>query len=148
MDISALDTKGAAERGASLHLKHPALGHLLYSGEGADPRTGKLVDKDKPHEACCAVIRGIESTTVRKAMRAQEKAALAGGDPTEELEEKGLEYVCLLVIDFTGLTDGGKPLKATDANKRKFFAQSDDLVLQVLDFAKERANFFNSGSTS
>lgn len=143
MDLSSFNTRNAAEQGAELHLKHPALGHRLYTGEGAGEH-GKLVDKEKAQPVTLTVF-GTESDTVRERARDLQRAKVKGDtaedDPNAD-HEAGLAFVCSLVKDWSGITDNGKPLKCTEANKRKFFEQSDDLVDQVLKFATVRANFF------
>lgn len=136
MDFSTLNTKSGAAKGAFLHLKHPALGHKLYTGEGAD-QDGIMVDKAKVSPVGCHVM-GLESERVRERAKAIQKSRLEGDE-----EENGLEFICSLVTELVGFTDkDGKPLQTTDENKRKLFEQSDGLVEQVLSFARERANFF------
>lgn len=164
MDFTQLDTKKAAERGAFLHLKHPALGHLLYATETPlEPWNGVGEEPEK----IGVTVRGTESETVKgeardlakqrmlsPVQRARNKNNSPDHIPTEaeidaqtaETEEAAMSFVCSLVLSFHGLTDkAGKPLEATDANKRAFFEQSDDLIAQVISFAQRSSNFFGKG---
>jgi hypothetical protein len=144
MDLTRLDTKAGAETGAELHLKHPVHGHYLYAGEGCD-EDGGWNGKGKP-EPVTVTVRGTESKTVRDRLKKLQRERMKRREADDE--ESGLEFVCSLVIAFSGLTLNGKPMEATPENKRRFFEQSDDLVEQVLDFAKDRANFFAGTSTA
>jgi hypothetical protein len=145
MDFTTLNTKNDAEAGAFLHLKHPVLGHKLYEGEGAT-KTGEWTDKTKSPDAVGVMVRGTESKSVQDRVKKLRKAKLKGDDAAEPDEETGLSFVCSLVIGFKGLTKDGKPMEATDENKRAFFEQSDNLVEQVMTFAQERSNFFRGTS--
>lgn len=164
MDFTKLDTKKPAERGAFLHLKHPAMGHLLYDTE--DPMSPWDGISDEP-EKVGVTVRGTESETVKDEARAlakqrmmspHQRARAKNNAPdhipteaeidaqTKETEDAAMAFVCSLVISFHGLSDkAGKPLEATDANKRAFFEQSDDLVTQVIQFAQRASNFFGKG---
>jgi hypothetical protein len=142
MKLSALNTKAGAENGAWLHLRHPVkeYNHLLYEGPGAD-EYGRLIDAEKEHRPVRLLVRGAESETVRAERHAIEAERLDGKVITAE--EEGLRLVCSMVIEFQGLMDStGAPLKADDKTKREFFDQSDGLVVQVVDFARQGANFF------
>lgn len=147
MQITSLNTKTGAAKGAFLHLKHPALGHRMWTGEGAD-ELGRLVDKEKAQKVGCTVI-GTESEQVREQARAMQKKKMKAKEDEEEDDDTGLAFVCSLVTEFVGLEDSdGKPLKANEEGKRDFFGQSDGLVEQVLGFASDRGNFFSGGSTA
>jgi hypothetical protein len=162
MDLTSLNTKDAAEDGAELHFTHPAMGHLMYSGEGADLITGAIVDAEKPHVPIMGIVRGLESKTVRDMLKASAKSKLTSRNvknnspthiPTDaeveremsEAQKSGMDLACVLLADITGLTINGKPMEPTDANKRNFFGQSDDLITQVLDVAKDKSRFFAKG---
>ena len=135
MDFKKLNTKAGAAKGAFLHLTHPALGHHLYTGEGADA-DGVLIEKSKAIAVGCHVV-GLESERARERAKKIQRSKLKGDD-----EENGLDFICSLVVDFVGIEQDGKPMVATDENKRAFFMESDALAEQVLEFAKDRANFF------
>ncbi len=142
MEFSSLNTKDAAERGAELHLRHPVYAHPLYSGGGTDA-DGRWTDKAQSPDPITVTVRGVESRSVQDRLKRLQRNRVKGKEA--DAEETGLEFVCSLVIGFSGLTKGGEPMRATDA--RAFFEQSDDLVEQVIDFAKERSNFFGDASS-
>jgi hypothetical protein len=137
MELKSLETKTGASKGAFLHLKHPALGHALYTGEGAD-EDGRLVDRAKAEKVGVLVL-GFESERVRERAKAIQKAKMKDD---ADADEAGIEFVSSLVTEFRGLSKDGKPLEANEANKREFFQQSDGIVEQVMAFAQDRANFF------
>lgn len=135
MDFSALNTKAAAEKGAFLHLKHPALKTLLWDGEGKD------------RQAVGVTLRGMESKTVQDRLKRLQKDRMTDGKPADP--EDGLDFVVSLVIGFTGCDRDGVPLDAKNEDDvRWFFGLSDGLVEQVIEFARERANFFKDAATA
>ena len=145
MDFTKLNTKKHAERGAWLHLRHPVGDFLLYTGDGAD-ENGRLVDAAKDHKPVRVRIRGQESPTFREAMQRINANKIAEMSPAEA-EQTTKEVACALVIEFDGVEKDGKPLEPTKENLMAFFDQSDGLVVQVVEFAREARNFFNAAST-
>lgn len=142
MKLTNLETKTGAGKGAFLHLKHPALGHYLYTGKGADD-LGRKVEKDA--QAVGVHVLGMESERVREQAKTIKSRKLKGDD---DAEEAGIEFVSTLITEFVGIEDAdGNSLKATDEAKREFLSQSDGLLEQILDFAGDRANFWRVGST-
>ena len=144
MDFTKLNTKESAERGAWLHLHHPSGDYPLYTGEGADD-FGRLVDASKDHKPVRVRIRGHESQTFRSAMHRINADKIADMSPAEA-EKITKEVACALVIEFDGIEKDGSPMEATHENLMAFFSQSDALVMQVIDFAKEARNFFSAAS--
>lgn len=141
MDFSTINTKADAEEGAILHFTHPQLGHLLYTGKGADAR-GVLVNADLPHEAVTARVRGMESATVRAEAQRMSKVRLKTGNTDDE----GLNFLCSLIVEINGVTNGQRVITATTADLKWFFGRADDLAKQVLNFAQEASNFFRDAS--
>lgn len=141
MDFSTINTKADAEEGAILHFTHPQLGHLLYTGKGADAR-GVLVNADLPHEAVTARVRGTESTTVQSEIQRRERLRLKTG----KTDDVGMKFLCSLIIEINGATDGQRVLTANPADMEWFFGRSDNLAKQVLNFAQEASNFFKDAS--
>jgi len=144
MEFNKLETKTGAKKGAFLHLRHPGEGHLLYTGELAD-EWGSLVDDAKADDAqkVGVYVLGYESDKVRRKARAMRRERMKSQTMTDEqTDERGMAFVCSLVIGFEGIETDGKPLEASDGNKREFFSQSEGLIDQVLAFAKDRSNFF------
>lgn len=145
MEFSTLDTITGAEKGAFLHLKHPALGHKMYTGKGANP-DGTKVDGAKDVQKVGVTVLGRDAETVKG--MAEKLADLRGNpdsDP-EEVKKASKDFVCAMVVEFHGLTKDSKPMQPTNENKRVFFDQSDDLVEQVIRFAMNRANFWSAAS--
>jgi hypothetical protein len=126
MDFSALDTRGAAEVGAFLHLRNPWTGELLYNAKG---------------EKSGVMVRGTESNTVQKTLQQLAKN-LKQGDDTQ----RGFAFVSSLVFEFVNVEYKGRALENTEADKKLFFGLSDGFVEQVVEFAKERGSFFGAKS--
>lgn len=152
MDLTNLDTKTSAAKGAWLHLRHPALGHPMYSGPGADERTGLLTDKTKDHQKVRVYVVGTDSPAVKAQAKAANASAMHASDPEAD-EQRGLAFVCSLVEKVEGIStkdaDGTpRPLTASKSDLESFFDQSDALVSQVLNFAQDRANFFDKPAKS
>lgn len=148
MDFSKLDTKSPQEEGAFCHLKHTKFGHELYSGPGSDEE-GRIVDESKDVEPIGVIVRGMEAPSVKKAaikVEADLNPPKATGKKPISQEEAGLRFAEILVVGFVGLTKNGEPVEPTKENVRAFFQVSDNLVEQVLDFARTKPNFFENGS--
>lgn len=134
MDISTLNTKAPAEKGAFLHLKHPATKALLWNGKG-DDRT-----------AIGVTVRGSESKAVRDFVKQMQKDALENPGQTKDDD---LAYMVVLVMGFTGLERNGVPLDGdNDDDVRYFFNMSDGFVEQVSEFSRNRASFFKAAATA
>lgn len=140
MDFNKLNTVKGADKGAWLHLKHPAFGHLLYTGKGAD-EDGRL-EKKEDAKPVRVFVQGMESEAVQNIVRDIQKNALDGSEATEE---EGFAIGCALVTAFEGIEKDGEPLTATKENKIAFFNQSSALITQVTQFASNRANFYAAG---
>lgn len=147
MDFKQLDTKTPQEEGSFCHLRHTKFEHDLYSGEGADEE-GRLVDDSKDHEPIGVYVRGMESPSVKKAAMKIDAALKSKNQIRITEDEAGLRFCEVLVTGFRGLTVDGKPAEASKETIRQFFGMSDNLVEQVLDYAKVRGNFFKTPSTS
>lgn len=143
MDFSTINAKADAEEGAILHFTHPQLGHPLYTGEGAD-KLGVLINADLPHEPVTALVRGMESASVRAEAIRMEKVRVKTG----KNDEAGMNFLCSLIIEISGVMDGKRAITATPADLKWFFGRSDDLGKQVLTFAQEASNFFKDASHS
>jgi hypothetical protein len=128
MDFSTLNTKDGAEQGAFLHLCHTVTGALLY---------------DANKNPIGVYLRGNESDTVQTAVRQFNRATVKGGQTKEFLN---IDLASLLVIRFVGVMRGDRPLTTSAEDLRWFFGLSDNLVEQVLEFSKERGNFFGQPS--
>ena len=88
MDFSTINAKADAEEGALLHFTHPQLGYPLYTGKGANA-LGVLINADLPHEPVTALVRGMESATVRAEAQRMEKVRIKTG----KNDEAGLAFL-------------------------------------------------------
>lgn len=158
MELSTLDTKSPQEEGAFCHLRHTKFGHLLWSGPSADPEGRTDLDDDGEPiaddvEAIGVVVKGIEAPSVKAAATKIEKALkpVPRGQKQKTItideEEAGLRFAEALVTEFRGLTLNGEPVEATKENIRNFFMMSDNLVEQILTFARTQPNFFGKPSS-
>lgn len=127
MDISTLNTKTGAEKGAFMQLAHPAFGTPLT---------------DENDEPVGLFVRGNDAPSVQKKLKAMQKASMSGGEQT------GLEYVCSLVVGVKGLDRDGRPLTTSREDLEFLFGQSDAFVEQVATFARDRANFFGATASA
>lgn len=149
MRISDLDTKSPQDEGSFMHLAHTKYGHLMYTGPDADP-DGRWIGKGEPDpdKAVGVMVRGMEGQTVQKFTLEQQRKALAMAkkpavNQPEVDHENGLKFACVLITEFVNLEDEhGEPLQPTNENKRAFVEMSDDISRQLLQFSRERENFF------
>lgn len=141
MDFNKLNTVEGADKGAWLHLKHPAYGYPLYTGEGSD-EDGQLVKKESANPVR-VFVQGMESEAVQNVARELQKNNMRYSD---DPEAEGLAIGCALVTNFDGIEMDGEPLAPTKENKIRFFKQSGDLVAQVTTFASNRTNFYKAAS--
>lgn len=156
MDLYKLDTKEVAAKGVWYHIKHPAFGHPLYTGEGVleDNVTSKEFGKrpnGKAGEQATPVrvkLMGTDSPAVRDEARKLREGVSDKKSSDADNERRMKEFAASLIVGFEGLQAGGKPLEATTANKLLLLEQSDDYIRQITDFAADReAVFLASGGT-
>ena len=159
MDFAKLDTKTPAENGAFLHLRHPSLGHLLYNGKGCDEHND-WKDKKKDASKVGVIVRGVESESVQnhaKKLDAQRikntngKRKAPGGEverTAEEIEQEALDFCVSLVVGFVGFEKDGKEIVADENTKYAFFTSSNNLIEQVVDFAKDHQFAFTSAPSA
>lgn len=142
MDVLGIKVASILEEGATLHLKHPLGGWLMYSGEGADPKTGVLVDKEKPHVPIALKVRGFESPSVIAAVQSVSKRR-AGGEEISD-DQAGNEYLSAVVIGWTGIgVNGQDESPCTPENVKAFFATEfgEAVAKQVFPFARNGKNY-------
>lgn len=140
MKISSLTLPDSAEDGVDLHLKHPARGHLLYTGEGADA-DGRLVKRGKAQPVTVRV-RSIDSEAVQEARRADRRETLRdpemGGSPNA---------IDAMIVSWAGLEDeDGKAWPCTRANKLAFMTRQPAFDRQVTAFSQDQSNFFGAAA--
>ena len=120
-----------------MHLKHPITGAGLF--------TKKSDGKDDLTKPCTVIVRGAEADSVQKKLKAIRKRALKTKNSGQD-EERGMEFVSSLVIGFENLEIGGKKLTGEPSDVTAFFDLSDSFVEQVLEFTRDRENFFQEAS--
>ncbi|MBY6135035.1 hypothetical protein KUV61_04295 [Nocardioides marinus] len=157
MDFNAFDSVSAAEKGAELHIRHPATGKPLFDNP-KDP----FADNGKP---CIVIVKGAEAPSVREARRALQKArAQADGEPKaaeadkdedlsfDDLHERMVEALSCQVCGFKNIHRGDQPATTKDVewflNLNRFNAQSDEksFAEQLAEFSSKRANYLGNGS--
>ena len=142
MDITQLNTRDPSEEGAFLHLKHPALKHLLYHGDNVDQQ-GKWKGEGEEPEKVGLVVKGQEAPTIRAHMSAFNKQKMKKEFTEEENNQEARNLACALTTKFVHLYEEGQLLDGgNQAHKEMFFAKSEDLVIQVTRFARDSRNFF------
>jgi len=140
MDFSTFNTKSAADEGAVLHFVHPILGHYLFDGKGAD-KDGALVDPSADHQPVTATVRGYHSDTVQAVANNGQKARFENQSKAQQ-ERAGRDLIDALIVDWQGITRGGKPLPCTAENKFWLTETNHEIFRQIDQFAKDQANFF------
>lgn len=130
LNLSELNTKKPAEKGAFLHLCHPVSGAPLYDGEDKVGLT----------------LRGVESETVQKTMKKLNRKQTRRQNTEIDDEIRGIKFAMSLVMEFHHMeNDKGEELDASNQEHVKwFFDQSSDFVIQVTEFAAEAANFMKA----
>ena len=146
MDFSNINTAADADKGAILHFKHPQSGHLLYTGKGAD-EFGRLADKSLPYEAVTARVRGLESQAMSNAIKSAEQRLMKSPDAANDPEHR-FDTAIALVTELHGVMDGKRVLAASRDDLKWLFERSENLAVQVVQFAGDSANFFAGNLTS
>lgn len=149
MDFKKFDTRTPQEKGAFLHFRaiEEYGGHEIYTGEGTDD-WGRWVDKDKPALAVGAMVRGMESQTVRDRLRAARAAQMRNPNKPVDEEKLGTDLAQALIIEFVNVEMDGRPVTNSRVDIEKFLELSDDFADQIVEFAKDRSNFFGETPSS
>lgn len=147
MDFNTFDSRTAAEKGAELHLRHPATGELLFADK----------DDKKP---CIVTVLGSESPSVRDAVREAQKARAKSKEADQDtntldgLNDSICEGAKRLITGFKNINRGDKPATKTDIDwflglnmmigreEEKSFAE------QVVGFATSRGNYLGNASAA
>lgn len=136
MKFSDLSLPEHAQDGKDLHLRHPAFGHLLYTGKGAN-HIGELVGPKKDAQPITVRVRSSDAEVVQNAQRKDMRAGMDGGDSTPE------NLIDAMIVSWTGLEDEkGEPWPCTRANKIAFVVSQPDFDRQVTAFSRKQSNFF------
>jgi hypothetical protein len=147
MDISKLNTKDPAERGAFLHLSHPVLMHPMYAEAPGVDDTGKWNEEGEEPPKVGVTVRGAEAPSVQEYLNSTRKARMRDKDYDDE--EAAYKYAAKLIVEFHNITDEGRPLSAKSKDDiKKFLSLSEALTVQVTRFAADAMNFFGEGASS
>lgn len=130
MDLARFNKTGA-EKGATLHVRHPATDEPMHDEDG---------------EAMTFTLRGVDSGAFKRAIadaageevRGKKKPSVLDLDKAERRTAKALA-ACVIAIGGKWEYDG-EPV--TVENVEKLFLECPWLRLQVDEFIGERANFF------
>lgn len=133
MDITKFDVKAAADRGAELHLLHPATDEPLYGDDGK-PVTIRLLGKDS-REYRAALGEVAEKQVGKK--RTTLAAAEAGGIELNARATAGWHNI--------GNKEG--PIKFSVDAARELYHDSPWIKEQVDKFVDDRANFLKFAAT-
>lgn len=155
MDFNNLNSVAAAEKGADLHLCHPATGAKLY-----DNADNPFEDNGKP---CIVTVLGSEAPAVRKSLRSVQKAR-AKAEPEQdgkddddvsldELHEQLVAGAKVLITGFKNINNGKKAAKAPEdidwflgLNRVNLQENESSFAEQVNAFAAKRGNFLGNAS--
>jgi len=132
MDLSKLDVKEAADRGADMVLRHPATGEELFADDGT-PIVFKLL--------------GSDSQEYRRMVRMTANKNLKQGRQTptvERFEQNGVELLVAVTVGWSGVQVNGEMLEFSPANARQLYTDYRWIQEQVDQFVAERANFLTN----
>lgn len=135
MDFSQFDSRGAADEGRPLHIKHPGTGELMANEDGSP---------------CIVHVLGIEGRIAQAAAKDAAKLPKLSDDATvEDYHERLCQTAERLVTGFAGVSRGDKA--ATKADVRWFLdlqmanplerGYGRSFVEQVLQFSGTRASY-------
>ena len=134
MDLSSLDTRKAAEDGATLTLRHPVDDTPLADDKG-NPITITVV--------------GTDSSTFKRAMHAQADKRLNTPNGRQRVtmqafEDDTINLLVAATIDWSGIIVDGAPLPFSNDNARKLYERFPWIKEQANTFIGDRANFLKA----
>ncbi len=133
MDLSALDTRKAADEGAKLHLRHPVEDTPLTKDDGS-PITITLV--------------GSDSATFKRAMQVQADRRLKSNNrraiSMQSIEDDAVDLLSAATVGWDGIVVDGKELPFSNENAKTLYERFPWIREQVNSFIGERANFLKA----
>ena len=131
IDIDSIATKGAANEGAWLNLKHPETDELLtYEDEKGVERNARVK------------VRGLESDKIKRKRIDIERTNASGSRKVITETEMGDILIRALIMEIDGFSKDGKPLNARIAEDIELFLSiSNSFWEQIFEFCSERSNF-------
>lgn len=130
MDFSNIDLESWAEDGAEMIVKHPVTLEDLHDENG------------KP---VTIWVKGLDSPEAKSIARAAAVSMQNGN--AKKLEKDGLELLLKITSKWQGIGWDGKELDCTPKNIRFFYEKREWVGLQVIEFARDRRNFFSEASS-
>jgi hypothetical protein len=128
MDLADFDLSAHADMGAEMTLLHPTHKPVIaFTGTDDLPVTFQII--------------GMQSKDVQAVARKIDRKKMSG--TVDDERERGLDMMIAVTRGWSGnLEFEGKALPFTDANARMLYSKFDWITEQVVNFAKEPANFF------
>jgi hypothetical protein len=134
MDLSTLDVKSAAERGADLHLEHPTTGEPLKTEDGKNITIRLLGNDSREFRA------GLSEIAEKNVGKKRTSFASA--------EANGIELLARVTVGWQNVTYKGEALKCTPENVRTLYTEISWIKEQVDAFVADRSNFLKFAAKS
>jgi len=127
MDLANLNTKELGEKGAELHLLHPATEEPLFHNE--KPVTIRLAGSDSNlfRKANAAIVRRVQGKK--------------GKQTSEEFEAAVTEQLAAVTLGFSNLVFNGEPAVFSKEKAIEIYEEYRWIREQVAEFVANRANF-------
>lgn len=134
MDLSKIDLASAAEQGATMQLKHPVNGQLLFDGEGDHKKAITITLAGRDSERFQRAYRSIQNR--RLGRRNKEKQTV------EQFENETIELLARATLGWQHITLEGAPLEFSEQNARRLYERLPWVREQIDEFIEDRQNFF------
>ena len=122
LDLSALDTIAASDKGARVELRHPATNAPLgvfISVYGKDSTIFR------------SHVRDAQNARIRATQAAQRRGKAPDAVSVEEREAEALDLIVALTFEFENIELDGEKLSFTPANARKLYTRLPWVMNQV-----------------
>lgn len=153
-DLGSAPVQEVVDRGGAwMHLRHPYLDHLLYTGKATDTNTGSLIGDENDAKPIRVKILSVESSQYKEALgEARRKLSFSNPRPTPEQyaeqQEKMLHLLtAAVIVEFDNVVCHGKTLDANNKDDVEMFLSiAPSYKRQVQNFSDTIRNFFGQGS--
>lgn len=130
MDFAEIDLESWAEEGAEMQVRHPVTDEPLFDDKG---------------KAVTIWVKGLDSPEA-KSIAKSAAAAMQNGNQ-KKIEKDGMDLLAKITSRWSGIGWEGKNLECNPKNVRFFYEKREWVGLQVLEFARDRRNFFSEVSS-
>lgn len=138
LDLNTLDLTAEADKGRTLHVKHPVTGLLLVDADGAPVTVTAMGAMD-------GTVYLDRSRERRDRLKAEDLKTRTSA----QYDAEAVDDLVSLTLGWSGIAMDGKELPFTHANARMVYTRFRWLREQVEEFVGSRAVFFGeSGSPS